>query len=416
MWNRKTKVYDFTGLTDIEVYEVVRCGKVKAFPRHFFDCEEAKEYCLPIVRYLFEDVLKWDIDDIPKKVRKEVFYDNKLGGMVNQLYNSSPSEVVMLAYPEKKFKPWHFVNAPNDYWRGKDGSKHGYEASMWLIDEILHWDMDDIRSKLNQQVFTDNYLLGMFKIVYHSSLYEWAEAIYPGEFQPWEIGEHVANDFWDINKGIKATKWLIKTKLKWKKKDVIEKYNKQVFVDNGLYGMIQRCFNTSPYLALNSAFPGKYNPWDLKMCPLGYWDLKNGVIATKWLIEKRLKWTDYDIRTKLSGATFKANGLYTLVEKFTPYELINATYLERSYKPWELRATTTYGFWNEDNSIWATTWLVEEKLKCTIDDAKRLNKSVFIQHGLSGVFDWFKGSVADLIDYIYDKKMDTPIYKDAMGT
>jgi hypothetical protein len=403
MWKRKTKLYDLTGLTEIEVYEVVRSGGLRSFPRYFFDCEEAKVYCLSIIRYLFEDILKWEVDDIPKKVRKETFRDNKLGGMLNALYHTSPSEVVMLAYPEKDFKPWHFVNAPNDYWRGKDGRKHGYEASMWLINDILHWSKDDIRNNLNQQIFSDNYLLGMFKIIYHSSLYEWVEAIYPKEFQPWEIGEHVANDFWDVDKGIKATKWLIMTKLKWKKEDVIEKYDKQVFVDNGLYGMIQRCFNTSPYLALNSAFPGRYNPWELKMCPIGYWNLENGIIATKWLIEKRLKWKDHDIRAKLSGVTFKQNGLYTLVEKFTPYELVNSVYPERNYKPWELRATTPVGFWNEENSIWATKWLVEEKLNFTVDEAKKLSKGVFIHYGISGVFYWFKGSVARLIDYVYDK-------------
>lgn len=401
-YNKKSSKIDLYKLNEIQIYELVRERQLYAFPRNFFTCEESDNHCPIILRYFIEEILGFkDRDEVPQKIRKEQFKHNKLAGMLSIKYNSSPSEAVMKAYPERNYRPWEFHEAPNSYWSGGDGRLNGINATKWLFEEKLKWTKDDIKNGVSWQLFKDNGLGGMIKRGFNDSIWECIDTVYPGEFMHWEIGEHVPNEFWNIEKGTMAVKWLIEDRLKWSEQDIKDKLDKQIFIDNDLYGMIQRCFSASPYLAINSAYPGKYNPWELKTTPSGYWTLDNGAIAMKWLIEQKLNWGDKDIREKLSGTTLKENGFVTLAEKFTTYELINKVYPERMYMPWEIRATTPFGFWKEDTSIWATKWLIENKLSINIDEAYTLTKRTFQTYGISGVFEWFKGSVGDLINFVY---------------
>lgn len=43
-------------------------------------------------------------------------------------------------------------------------------------------------------------------------------------------------------------------------------YAKQIYQDNNLYGMIQRCFNSSPFEALNTAYPNKFKRMGIAKC------------------------------------------------------------------------------------------------------------------------------------------------------
>jgi len=400
IWVRSSKKFDLTNLSEVEVFKLVLAGKISRFPKFFWEDEEAKIYSPLIVRYLIENILNWDNDDILQKLRKQTFYDNKLGGMIVIIYDSSPYKAINSAYPEREYKPFDFCNAPNNYWQGDIGRSNAIKWTKWLIEEKLKWSKTDIREKINHKVFVDNNLHGMLKKAFNTSLWECIEATYPNEFQIFEIGEHVPNNYWDMDKAIKATKWLIQTKLNWTEEDVKNNLDKQVFIDNDLYGMIQRCFNSSPYLAINTAYPTRYNPWDLNKSPFGFNSLESGANATKWLIEEKLAFTENDIREKLSATTFKNNGLNMFVEKFSVYELVNSTYPDK-YMPWELKAYSTIGFWNKVTATEATRWLVETKLKCTPQDAKALPKSIFIDNRLSGVLKWFNCPVKDVIDMVY---------------
>ncbi|SHH23465.1 hypothetical protein [Clostridium grantii] len=224
----------------------------------------------------------------------------------------------MFCYPEKNFKPWDFVNAPNCYWQGEKGKENAIAATKWLLEEKLNWSHDDIIEKLNHQIFIDNNLLGMLKKAFNASLHTAMEATYPGEFKKWELGTHVVNGSWNKDEGIIAVKWLLEDKLKWSNQDIKKKYCKQIYKDNNLYGMLQACFNSSPFEALNSAYPNKFIAWELPMVPRCFWNSKkNCIVALKWLTEEKLTLDSYVAKKSITKSILLKYVLASLCGKYT---------------------------------------------------------------------------------------------------
>ena len=95
----------------------------------------------------------------------------------------------------------------------------------------------------------------------------------------------------------KCTRYLIEEILKYDDEKIKEKNSVSLFSKNKLSGMLAICFNNSPYEAINNAYPNKYKEWEFKNVPLGYWENKeNGIKATKWLIEEKLKLDDEELK------------------------------------------------------------------------------------------------------------------------
>lgn len=320
MKNIKTTIskYDIYKYTPIEIYDLVRSGKLKKFPMGFWKDPESDYYAPEITRYLIETILCWDDDDIKLKLRKRTFDNHKLGGLILNKYNDSPYAAITKAYPEKNFRPWEFVSCPNGYWQGSKGKENAIAATKWLIEEKLKWSHADIIEKLNIQVFFDNSLIGMFKIAFGSSLYNTMECTYPGEFQRWELGGHVQNKTWNRTEGILAVKWLIADRLKWNDEDIKNNYSKQIYDENNLNGMLQMCFNGSPYQALNSAYPNKFKCWELPCVPQGFWNSKeNCIAALKWVVKNKFN-MQYDLaRKKLTRNILYEYRLYGLYANYS---------------------------------------------------------------------------------------------------
>ncbi len=243
----------------IEVYKLVLSGGLKIFPNHFWSCKESDHYSPYITRYLIEDILNWNDKGIINNLRKQTFRDYKLSTMLSVKYNNSPYMAISKAYPDKDFKPWDFINTPNNYWKGSNGKDNASKAIKWLIEDKLKWSMDDVRDKINFQIFTEHNLAGMIIYAFDNDMFKAIDYTYPNTFKRWEIGSHVKNNYWTEEKGITATRWLIEDKLKWSDEDIRKYYSRQIFKDNNLYGMLQRCFNNNPYVALDKAYPGKFN-------------------------------------------------------------------------------------------------------------------------------------------------------------
>ena len=105
-----------------------------------------------------------------KKLRKRTFEDYKLRGMLYIKYNDSPYNAITSAYPEKNYKPWNFVNTPNNYWQGIEGKKNATEAIKWLFEDKLKWSMKDIK-----KILINKYLQ---KIIFWGCLKEHLIVIY----------------------------------------------------------------------------------------------------------------------------------------------------------------------------------------------------------------------------------------------
>ncbi|MBQ3420480.1 MAG: DUF4046 domain-containing protein, partial [Romboutsia sp.] len=95
----------------------------------------------------------------------------------------------------------------------------------------------------------------------------------------------------------KCTRYVIEEILKYNDEKIKECLSCKLFANYKLSGMLVKCFDNSPYKAINNAYPNKFKEWEFKIVPSGYWQNKeNGINTTKWLIEEKLKLSDEELK------------------------------------------------------------------------------------------------------------------------
>jgi len=131
---------------DIEVYNMLRFGVIGRFPNNFWGGLDTFKTAKDLTRYMFEDILKWDLEDIKNNVTTDIFYDNRLGGMLKQLFNNNVLDALLNAYPE--LEEW--VESKRKIKRGKEEDKEEkeeHESREKYTDEEL---IENIRNKFTQ--------------------------------------------------------------------------------------------------------------------------------------------------------------------------------------------------------------------------------------------------------------------------
>jgi len=94
----------------------------------------------------------------------------------------------------------------------------------------------------------------MLSVVFVKSPYNIINLVYPNRFKPWEF-KRVPMNYWTVEIGIEAIKWLFEVKLRWSESDIKEKLSRNIFLENGLNGMLQGCFEQFYKKAIRSAYP-----------------------------------------------------------------------------------------------------------------------------------------------------------------
>ena len=370
-----------TGISKYYLEEVLAKGK--QFPKGVWNCNEKYDNAKEVTKTLIEKVLKWSDDEIKRKLSANIFIQNSLYGMLVILFNGSPYLAIENAYPGK-FKPWELPCVSNSFWNLKTAK----EATIWLIEEKLKWNDDDIKEKLSANTFIKNSLTSIISL-FNGSPYLAIENAYPGKFKPWELPS-VPKKNWNVKTAREATIWLIEEKLKWSDEDVRRNLSKNTFKENSLRGMLNLLFNGSPYLAIENAYPGKFKAWEFAKVSKNFWNLKTASEATIWLIEEKLKWSDEDVRRNLSQNTFKENSLRGMLDVLfngSPYLAIENAYPGK-FKPWELPSVPKK-FWNLETAKEATIWLIEEKLKWSDEDVKgKLTLNTFKENSLKSMLNY----------------------------
>ena len=312
-----------TNVTDISKYYLEEVlAKGKQFPKDIWNYNSKYDNAKVVTKTLIEKVLKWSDDEIKRKLSANIFIQNSLYGMLVILFNGSPYLAIENAYPGK-FKPWELPCVSNSFWNLKTAK----EATIWLIEEKLKWNDDDIKEKLSANTFIKNSLTSIISL-FNGSPYLAIENAYPGKFKPWELPS-VPKKNWNVKTAREATIWLIEEKLKWSDEDVRRNLSQNTFKENSLRGMLDVLFNGSPYLAIDNAYPGKFKPWELPSVPKKFWNLETAKEATIWLIEEKLKWSEEDVKQKLSRKIFRKNSLNGMLSSLfgnSPYLAIENAY------------------------------------------------------------------------------------------
>jgi len=145
----------------------------------------------------------------------------------------------------------------------------------------------------------------------------------------------------NTNNAIAVIQYLLEVKLKWSREQICNNLTHKTFEEHRLGGMLALCFKDSCYEAINLTYPDEYKAWELSGSPHGLWNLENGILATRWLIEEKLKWSHEDVCEYLTRKVFSDNNLYgmlTLCFGNSPYAALQATY-PGMYEPRKLHST-----------------------------------------------------------------------------
>lgn len=197
-------------------------------------------------------------------------------------------------------------------------------------------------------------------------------------------------NFWTKNNAIKIAIYLIEDILKWSKEDIKNKFSINILKKYKLGGMAQILFNCSMYQVIDTIYPNEYKPWELAMSPNKLWNKETGILATKWLIEEKLQWSDDDIKKKLCIQTFKDNsigGMLSILYKGSPFIAINEAYPNK-FKEWQL-ARVPVNYWTKENGIKAVKWMIQDYLKWSeqylLDNVGKIDTALFDACGLSSM-------------------------------
>ena len=176
----------------VEVYKLVLSGEIKKFPSGFWNSNDAYSNARDCVKYLIEDILKWNEEDLLKNMYRRVFVKFKLKGMLTVLFDDVTFNAIENAYPGK-FKPWQFNYVPNGYWEDELNCK---KALLWLIDEKLCLSSEDIKSNWGMPLIKENGLESLVKNKFKRSPYLALNFVKPGEFKPADL-KVTSKGYWD---------------------------------------------------------------------------------------------------------------------------------------------------------------------------------------------------------------------------
>lgn len=329
----------------------------------------------------------------------------------NNLFKIEPVEIYKMVLIGKVMKKF-----PNGFWQRPEAIENAKQCTKYLIENILKLSEDDFRENLTFKTFLKYKLCGMLKIVFDNKPYAAINALYPDKFKRWEF--QVENKYWTYETGIEATKWLVEEKLKLSDDELKDQLSKKLFLDNNLDSMLNYAFNNSPYNAINAVYPNKFYPWEFKKVPRSYWTRENGIKATKWLIEEKLKLIDIDFKKNLTKQIFIDNNLHGMLIicfRGNAGEAINAAYpnkyqqiirKNRINKCKCKGKSKSKNYWTEENGIKATKWLIEEKLKWSYYDLKQyLSKQIFVDNNLGDMLSiCFNNDPYKAINTLYPNK------------
>ena len=227
-------------------------NKITNLPYGFWRCTKGKEHSKIAIKYLIEDHLNLELNDVPERVNAKTFHQVGLFRLLVEYFDSSYFKALEYTYPGR-FKPWEFSKGMTGIWDGVQGMKRAHEAILYIIND-LELTKDDIPKKISYITFKKYGLGGMLQTLFNSSPFQAVNSLYPGQFKPWEF--HVKNYWQDktIENARIATKWLVEEKLQSlniELKDVRRKH----FLHYSLGQMLKKFYRNSHLIALNDAYP-----------------------------------------------------------------------------------------------------------------------------------------------------------------
>lgn len=218
----------------IEIYKQVLEGKLSRFPKGFWNnIGLANEKA--ITEYLIETVLEWDKSMVCKKLSQKTFRQNKLGGMLNCSFSSSPYKALDNAC-SGMYKPWELSHSPINTW----DVDTAIEALVWVIEVKCKLNDKQVLEEYGYEFVCSNGLKAAYSLFINE--YEFINSAYPKKFKPWFFRQ-CPNDYWTPETKVEAMKWLVYEQLDLNRCEIY--LTRKNFEDNGLVSLLLHHFNGS---------------------------------------------------------------------------------------------------------------------------------------------------------------------------
>ncbi|OTZ79392.1 hypothetical protein BK768_07350 [Bacillus thuringiensis serovar tohokuensis] len=357
-----------------EIYQEILDGDRKKFPPGTWSEDENNELARRVTKYLIEQVLIWNIQDLREGWNQKLIQKMKLTTVLAK-YNNSPYRMLNDAYPGH-VKEWELKMAPLHFWT----KENGLNALKWTIEEKEQLDEKEILKVYSTKWLAKHKLTTPCRIFFKDSPYMMINSLYPGRFKEWQF-QCVPKYFWTKKIAIEALLWTIEKKEQLNAGELLQKYSLRWIKEQNLYSPCFIFWKGSPYAFLNELYPNRFKEWELLVTPKGFWTKEKALEALKWTIEEKEKLSDKELKSKYSMKWLIQHGLRTPVNQFfkdSPYQFLNDLYPNR-FKEWELPVTPN-GFWTEEKALEALKWTIEEKEQLSDEELKRIYSARWIKN------------------------------------
>ncbi|MBN2709430.1 MAG: hypothetical protein JXR46_10325 [Calditrichaceae bacterium] len=236
----------------------------------------------------------------------------------------------------------------------KDAPQRSAIITRYLVDGILQQNPEELLENLEEVFFIEHKLQNVYRYFNYSANRAFRNA-YPEIIMPWQKSR-IDSFYWrEADNRISAVQWLVEEKLNISPAGLRKaKIHRRDFARYGLSYLFNRYYN-SVGKALQEAYPA-YQPWQLGIVSVNYWNDENAAIAVKSMIESK-GWAvdslpDRVYKKELNRRTFGEFGLAALFEKKfgkNIFNAIDAAYPGR-FRPWEL-GNVPKGFWQKHSSL-----------------------------------------------------------------
>lgn len=293
--------------SEIEIFHMVLSGELKRYPNGFWVPPFGITYAVNILKYVIEDILKWNDNDIIEKYDINLFKKYKLRGLLANIFNNSPFEALNAVYPNR-FHAWQLNKKPLRYWKDEKNVievvKHVYEDELGVVNTEKIYDIRD-----HKGIF-DKYGIRAIPRIQNKSIHEIIIMAYP---ELCESGFHKrSNSFYTVENQLEVLKSWIETN-NYKHDDIV-KMTEESLKDIKLYATLVYKNNMGIYDIINTIYPGEFKPWEFPKIKRGFWkDEKNICEAVKWLIEEKLN-IDTKDTIRISKEDFRRNSLTSLIQ------------------------------------------------------------------------------------------------------
>lgn len=288
----------------IDIYKLVLNNELNRFPQRFWQ-DISEQELRELLIYFFEKKLKWTITDIKENINNTIFAKYKLATMFSHIFNGSPFAVINFTYPNK-IKEWELTCCPMNYWTFENCinvTEYLIEKDNWTDEDLKTRPISDLLNKYNVITIYNKF---------NGSPYALINAVYPNKFKPWEL-LYTPKNYWNLDTGKEAVKWLLEEKLKWTDNTILKNYSYQLFKDYKLVAMLNLVFDCSPFKAISETYPGRFKEEDFNNAPMNYWNKEKAIESIKAFLDTL---SDEELKTVVTVKFLKENGLSYPLERF----------------------------------------------------------------------------------------------------